>query len=304
MSIKEDNKNMRIAIISDYEILRKSLQSLELDFFSPYRNINRLYKKTIKSIPSKYLRQKLLYNKDFSKEKYDLIVLFDGGINTEYIDWVSSNISSKRYIFWYWNPVSKTIDPSLVNKKFEKWTYSLLDSFSYGLKVNSQFYIDSFYNDFEVEKNNLEYDVVYIGRNKGRIDMLKKIDNTLNFQSMRTYFHIANPKTNLFYLKNTLPYNKIINIYEKTSCILDYYNNHEDGYSLRVMESIITQRKLITNNINILKEDFYDPNNIFYFKVIEDLYDVKEFLDLPFLKYNKEIVEKFSIKNWIRRFLD
>lgn len=61
-------------------------------------------------------------------------------------------------------------------------------------------------------------------------------------------------------LKNTL----------KSKCILEIVPEGITGSTLRVSESIIYRKKLLTNNKSLLNNKFYNPSHMFVFDNIDD----------------------------------
>lgn len=76
----------------------------------------------------------------------------------------------------------------------------------------------------------------------------------------------------------------------------------QEGYTLRTIESLFLSKKLITNNKNIIKEDFYNPNNIF---ILDNNYNnIKKFLERPYKSISNEIKEKYLTRSWVSRFFE
>lgn len=57
--------------------------------------------------------------------------------------------------------------------------------------------------------------------------------------------------------------------------ILDIAQQKQDGYSMRVMEAIFFNKKLVTTNTAVKQSVFYDENNIF-------IVDLKQLLQMNF----------------------
>ena len=75
------------------------------------------------------------------------------------------------------------------------------------------------------------------------------------------------------------------------------------GLTLRVMDALIMEKKLITDNSLLQQMEFYCPENI-YILGGDNKYDIKEFLEIPYKKLDETVKKKYSFEMWICRFLE
>lgn len=204
---------------------------------------------------------------------------------------------------WYNNPIIKEISPKYfkdLNCKI--WTFDRKDSSKYELKYKNQ-YIDL--SPIELNKmTEKKFDIVFIGKNKGRLNLLMEIENTAKIQGLKTYFHIVPSREDdlLSYdFKSPILYQELIKIESESEAIVDIVQEGQSGITLRALEALFLNSKLITNNKSVKKEKFYHPNNI----LILDKYnlkEMKEFLEKPIYEVDKEIKHLYSFKGWIKTF--
>lgn len=90
---------------------------------------------------------------------------------------------------------------------------------------------------------------------------------------------------------------------KKTKAILDLLDDAHTGLSLRIFEAIGFKKKLITNNLEVKKYEFYNPNNIFIIGE-RNLEDIPDFIQKPFEDLPADIHRKYSFENWLRNVLD
>lgn len=76
-----------------------------------------------------------------------------------------------------------------------------------------------------------------------------------------------------------------------------------NGFTLRVLESLFFEKKLITNNINIINCEFYNKNNIFIINK-DNLDDLNDFLKSEYKKIDKKIINYFDYESWLNRFFE
>lgn len=85
--------------------------------------------------------------------------------------------------------------------------------------------------------------------------------------------------------------------------LVDFINGKHCGLSFRTFEAMGYDKKLITTNAEIIKYDFYNPNNIFVLNN-DNLAKLNEFLEKPYEPLPVEIKQKYSFTNWIRYVFD
>ncbi|WP_164108910.1 MULTISPECIES: hypothetical protein [Sphingobacterium] len=106
------------------------------------------------------------------------------------------------------------------------------------------------------------------------------------------------------FITKPFTYNQMVEHVQKYEVLLDFDNSliHR-GLSFRFFEALFYKKKVITNNSLVKSFDFYHPNNVFIWNS-NNLLSLKEFLEVPMVKIDQSIVEKYSFGNWIRRVLD
>lgn len=68
------------------------------------------------------------------------------------------------------------------------------------------------------------------------------------------------------------------------------------------MEALFYNKKLITNNTDIRRYDFYNPKNIFIFGE-DSLEGIKEFVESPITEVPEQIRQRYDINTWIEHYL-
>ena len=86
--------------------------------------------------------------------------------------------------------------------------------------------------------------------------------------------------------KNEVLRNAILRYYEylkqieNSRIICEVVQKGQSGLTVRALEALFFEKKLITNNESIIEFDFYDSNNIFIFRDTTSENDIKNFLSL------------------------
>jgi hypothetical protein len=207
-----------------------------------------------------------------------------------------------RIIYWYWNPVAKCINPNEISDALcEKWAFDKADSELYGIKHNSQFYWDN----IKLPDNHIRYDVVFVGADKGRRSFIDNIERKMVEFSVMPYFKVVDDQAGDRKYKGPfpfVPYSEYLALVSKSKSILDCVQEGQSGLTLRVLESLFFQKKLITNDKLIKRYDFYHPDNIFIIGV-DELKHLKNFLGIPYQPIPRDILKYYDVSDWLRRFI-
>jgi hypothetical protein len=143
-----------------------------------------------------------------------------------------------------------------------------------------------------VEKKEPKYDLFYIGRDKGRANKLLSLQDAFESRGLRTYLHITatrrHQRYNKAYYRPLVPYDQVLDLIGESRAILHLVEGAQNGITIRVMESMIHQVKLVTDDEKLIEYDFYDKDNIFILGK-DDIDMLTSFLDKPNKPLNDNI---------------
>ncbi len=247
----------------------------------------------------------LVYSGPKAGSKEDTVIVFDSYTTPRYLYWLCGRYPDKRIILWFWNPVK---DPGWLKRipsDVEVWTYSRADSAAYGLKYNTQFFFDCFaeYDGQRcVRKDTSPRTAAFVGRDKGRKEKLLSLAHTLEKAGVDVKMEIVPEpvKKPRPLNEDLITYQEIIERAKEADILLDYNMDPDAGLSLRSMEALFYEKKLITNNREILLADFYDPANIYVLD--EDNRTIEEFLACPVVPSDPAVRDRYLLSNWLKRF--
>lgn len=238
-----------------------------------------------------------------------ICIIFDSCANNFFLEWFKKNNPRARCIFYFWNSIAhKRLNHNYIHSLgYEIWSFDPKDAATYHLHYNPQFFCSSWYRNLKNTDTSI-YDISFVGRDShGRMQKIEQIitDITVN-TNLTSNLYFTAPKWYLAF--SNLKYRRILNFPEmleeemKGKAILDIVPNSQNGYSLRIFDALCNGKKLITNNLNILNEDFYDKNNIFIYGY-DSINELPTFINTPPQKnqhlnavYNREL------KYWLMRF--
>lgn len=175
------------------------------------------------------------------------------------------------------------------------------------LPLSIYHYTDNIFHDPAKE----EIDLFYIGVGLDeRINLASNIEkyskeNQLKFKAILTIpeFRVEK-KTEFVSLQHqgiSLEENESFT--SKSKAVVDFKMNTHNGVAFRFFECLNQEQKFVSNNHNLKLYDFYHPDNIFITD-FEDMTGLKEFLQKPYHKIDRKIVEKYGIRNWLNYALD
>lgn len=237
-------------------------------------------------------------------DKWDYIILYDSLVTKVYIDYILSIVPSKKIFFFLDNIVSKRgkLIEYIKSKDITIVTLEKKDAAKYGLMV-----IDDFFNIEYVTKINYQetnqYDIVFFGKDKGRLNDLLKYQKLFEDIGAKTYFHITKTtklSKNKSIYKKPIKYRELLRYVKNSKCIFEYLQKNQFGLTLRAMESLFFGKKLITNSESIMDYKFYRKENVFIIGH-DDINCLSSFLESPILNIDKTIIEYYEYKNvWTR----
>jgi hypothetical protein len=88
----------------------------------------------------------------------------------------------------------------------------------------------------------------------------------------------------------------------KSKATLDIAHPQQTGLTMRTIELLGAQKKIITTNGDIVNYDFYDPQNILVIDRENPDFDT-DFFKTEFNPTSNQILVKYSINEWLKRML-
>ena len=206
---------------------------------------------------------------------------------------IKKNNPQCKIIMYFWNFIDIHNEYILKDKNVDEfWTFDVKDANKYKLKYNPQFYTKEVILEND---DNEKTDVIFLGRMKDRKNEILKIETEIKKKGLITNFKIIENE------KDFISYDEYLKNVSATKCILDYNQKGQTGLSLRPMEALFLEKKLITNNKDIKNYDFYNPNNIFILGE-DNIENIKEFMDKPYEKVEQKIIDYYDFEQWLSRF--
>ena len=272
------------------------------DVFKGKGKIIRKIVKTIKEFHLMLLLPLFLNVKPRDIQDYSQIILFDDYPDDTLIEWIKKKNPRVKIKLWLWNVPEYSID------RLKKFCSVYCFDQEYAKQNNIQF-IEQFYFDEYIKEVTIkepEQQVCYIGYDKNRRELLDKMADIFERDSITYLFRLISnsepEQINRQYQikKDHVDYKDVIEIDCKSKAIIEIVSSFQKGLTWRALEALFLNKKLITNNLEIKKFDFYKKENIFVIGV-DDIDKLPLFLSLPLVKVDSEIKEKYRFKSWLNK---
>lgn len=270
------------------------IRAMGYPIFIPYTDRNLL----LRCIREGWFRLKLpgrqlFYNRRLKKTRADIFIVKDPLITPDFLRWLQATHRDARILLEYDNRVSRTIDPRQVPKGIELWSYDPQDCETYGMRRKTPNYLDLYRIRPDPQPI---WDILYLGRDKGRAEALLALQKEFESRGLRTHFHICADRRYLQKQKSCykplLTYKEYLQMLKKSRAILNIMPESQRGITQREMECVFDGIKCFTNNRAIREFPLYHPSR--FFILGQDSLDrAKEFLQTEFLPISEEALEPY-----------
>lgn len=210
-----------------------------------------------------------------------------------------------RLILYLLNPAFFSEDYKKLSTRWEIWTFMKEDAIKNGFKYGATFYnprlaLNCFDKDSETTT---DCDLLFVGTDKGRKGFLLNLKSQLEKNKVVCDFKIVDNFRSLFSRKYSreISYKNLCRLNKRTSAILDVVQDGQTGLTLRIMEGLLFDKKIVTTNAAIRTDkDFKDNPNI-YVITKDNIKELYTFLKKPMVEYPNDLKAKYSFTSWLKR---
>lgn len=262
-------------------------------------------------------------NKYFEKKigeitiNIDVVLVIKGEmISTKIIELIRNKWPKVQLILYFYDPIAniKGILPKI--QFYDRIiSFDPKDCKRYGFEFRPLF------SDFEA-KNIADvelcqrYDVCFYGTMYGDrfsiISQMKKYCaiHKLSFYSfcylrgkfMAFYYWITNSGFRKLGIKEisfvSKPSTELASIVRNSKVILDVNDRKQQGLTIRTLETLLSGKKMITTNKDVVNYDFYNPHNICIIDR-ENLMIPDEFFEQDYMTIDENVLYKYTAKGWV-----
>jgi len=154
-----------------------------------------------------------------------------------------------------------------------------------------------------------QFDVFFVGQLKGREITLSKLIKEFKDNKITYHFHLVYGNHYKNEIDNELKgcigdrlmtYKDTLDKINRSRCLLDLTQKGQKGLTLRPIEALIYKKKLITDNIAIKEEAFYNSNNIWIIGDSDEKRSIVDFLNnIPYVPIPYELEQHYHIRKWL-----
>lgn len=320
-------KNKKVLFFSPtffgYETkMKEAMEELgaEVDFFDE-RSITKNYEKALLKVFPKVFKKKsenyyMEIFKTICDKQYDYVFFVKCEMATDKILTLYKNtFENAKFCLYLYDSIYNV---SGIEKKFQYFdvvsTFDRKDSVEKKLNFRPLFYTREYIQMEQSEE--YIFDLCFIGTiHSDRYRILKEIKKQADLKGLKTYFYPYLQSVWMYYFYklfkrefrntkisdfkfNKISGNDIADIVSKSRLVVDVQHPKQTGLTMRTIEMIGMNKKLMTTNEDIVNYDFYDNNNIHVVK--RDSIEIDENRILrPYNKLDDKIYDSYFINNWI-----
>ncbi len=194
-----------------------------------------------------------------------------------YVEYLKKKYPNSKYVCFFQDLM---VQHSINNIDHLKTVFDLIISFDHNdaNQYNIEYFslVNSKSKD-DLSSNLNESDVFFLGAAKNRFDEIIAAYEKLRAKNLKCDFHIVGVKPkdqkysdDIHYIKD-MSYIENLKHIVKANSILEIMQQNGHGFTQRMVEAIVYDKKIITNNPEVKTSSFYNPSNIFVFDNSEEL---------------------------------
>ncbi|MGY0038960.1 hypothetical protein [Pedobacter sp. NJ-S-72] len=281
------------------------------------RPSNDFLSKSLIRINKNFLKNKInIYYQNILKqvggEEFDYLFFVNPeSISFESLSKLKEAFPKAKSILYMWDSFkNRKQNLELLPLFTSKFTFDPHDAAKYGLKLRPLFYTDAY---SQKETKEIHYDFLFVGTaHSDRYTFVKKLLDANGIKNFKLYFYLSSKL--LFLFKRlfdrsfklvkykdvsfkSLSHSDISGFMSESKVVLDINHPNQIGLTMRTLETLGVQRKLVTTNKDILKYDFYNEANILLIDRENPKID-GAFFESPFLPSDSGTMFKYSIGGW------
>jgi hypothetical protein len=222
------------------------------------------------------------------------IIITDNTFSISLIKTLMNYKSQEDLILYYLNNINE-------NNKYMMKYFKIIYTFDSedAKKFNIKYKHTPFSDKIKLNNSIVIYDTLFLGRAKERITEIENLKHTFDKFGIKNKFLVLDTENKELKLNSFINYREYIDLISQTRCLIEINQKNQVGCSLRFMESLFFQKKLITNNRNIINDYYYDYNNVYILGY--DDRNIIDFIHLPYNDNNTNLSPLF-FENWIEEF--
>lgn len=284
--------------------------NLELSYFEKivYKNCLQEYIEK-----KKYKQQSCL----FGKGLFEYVLVIGGhSISVEVLKELRQRQNKAKFIFYLWDNIARVKNYTSLKEYFDQIiTFDRADAEAYALPFRPLFYLD----EYKYDKQEKQYEMSFFGwLHSGRAEIVHRIvreyfDNKQVFVYLVTGYYTwlkykvmdllgRNQGISRYVRVKKLGTEEVAKILLGSRCTIDINHETQKGLTMRTIESLAAETKILTTNEDVKYYDFYNEKNV---QIIDRNHPIVEegFLEADWEPVPQDVIEKYSLQTWVRDIL-
>lgn len=253
--------------------------------------------------------------------RYDFVFIIKAeAISSDSLQKLKALHKEAKFVLYMWDNFDNFADGPTKIKFFDRvLTFDKDDAIKYNLQFRPLFYIPQ-YRQVATNSSVPNIDVLFVGTiHSDRYIFLEQIKTQVEQLSKKCYFYMFFMSNILYYkmkmenksLKKVKKANfqfkalnqeQIIDLFSHSKAIIDIQHPKQTGLTMRTIETLGAERKLITTNKTIIDYDFYNPANIIIVDRVNPIIN-KNFLTTDYIKTDSNTLKRYSLRYWVNEVL-
>lgn len=245
-------------------------------------------------------------------KKFDHVVIIKGDLLTDdFLLQLRNSMPDANFVMYQWDSINNCNYADRIKY------FNVVYSFDYAdcAKYKEISYLPCFFSeDYAkialIKDIKYEYSFFFLGTNhtirvQKLLEMIdffekKELKYSVNLITSRLEkIQLANKRSKINCFLGSLKFDQFSENYIKSKAIIDISSPRQTGLSMRIIEALGANKKIITINSNIVNESFYDPKMIFIWGK-DDPEDLVDFLNQEHEKPNSK---NYSIESFVLNLL-
>lgn len=230
----------------------------------------------------------------------DILIVFDA-LPIYVVNYLSDVIKdfTPKKIIYFWN-VIRNISLFKLTSDWKCCSFDFGDSIKYNVK-----YVSTFYLPETINNQSISSDIYFAGKNKGRFKTIRSLEDKFAGKPIKLDFHYVSSLSKIlpFKYEGPMPYDTIRQGVSSARSILDITQNGQIGLTQRFMESLFYNKKILTNNKNVMYYKFYTNSNILILDDSTSYEDVVMFLNKECKHNESALIDFYRFDHWLQRVL-
>nr|WP_145548235.1 hypothetical protein [Variovorax boronicumulans] len=240
------------------------------------------------------------------------VVLFFAMENLNNIASVAKYIRAQTRHVFLWNPVAR-IKGNLVHSRRQLHrlqqivdavhTFDQEDASAYGL----HFALQPYRHVPALATPGKRHAFYFSGVDKGRLGLLLELRAAIGELGMSAQFHVVADKGKDYapalqaHLQAVwIPYARSLIESQHADCLVEIVQEHQSGPTLRSMEALFLQKKIVTNRASAREDAYFDPDRVLVITRV-DAAEIGAFMRRPFRPVDPALLAPHEIHAWVRR---